>query len=126
MIREHNKYRFYKDDNENWYIDLPQYLEVGGEAVDLQMVLGADDLLEHLTENGDEVTLELGTDKKGEYYWDYLEKCINNPTKIGAAYMYSTGVDIYAVWLCPVVEFIFGDFPNVIYFRKIDTSIIKY
>jgi len=124
MIRQHNQYRFYKE-NEGWYIDLPEYIEAGGLYEDLAMVLGADDLLDHLTKDGDEIFLELGVDKKGEYYWDYIEKCKNNPPGSGATYVYTTGVEMFVCWLCPVTIFLFDEYPEIIYFKKIDKSIIK-
>jgi len=118
------KYRFYLE-GEAWYIDLPEYIEMGGDKADLQMVLGADDLLNYLSNNSSEIELELAVDKKGEYYWDYIEKATNNPVQSGATYVYQTGVNILIVWLCDVVTFLFGDFPEVIYFRKVDSASIK-
>ena len=50
--------RFYKE-NSIWYIDLPEFLEEGmGSKANLMMVDGADTLLDILSNNGSEVTLE--------------------------------------------------------------------
>lgn len=46
-------YRFYKEDLK-WYVDLPEW---EGDKSSLQMVAGADDMLELYAENKDEVTL---------------------------------------------------------------------
>jgi hypothetical protein len=52
------KKRFYKE-NEIWYIDLPEFLERGlGSKANLMMVDGSDNLLDILSENSNEVTVE--------------------------------------------------------------------
>ena len=48
-------YSFYKE-NQKWYIDFPAYVEHGGAKADLQMVAGADKMLDKLS-NGKKVTL---------------------------------------------------------------------
>ena len=40
-----------------WYIDLPEYLLQGGDKGDLQMVSGADTMLDIIAEEKSEVTL---------------------------------------------------------------------
>jgi hypothetical protein len=47
-------YRFIKEGTE-WYIDLPEYIENGGSKGDLQMVEGADTMLDIISAGGDEV-----------------------------------------------------------------------
>ena len=50
--------RFYKE-NEIWYIDLPEFLEQGlGSKANLMMVDGSDALLDILSKNGTEVSVE--------------------------------------------------------------------
>ena len=39
-------YRFYKEPDGRWYIDLPEYMEQGGDKADLEMVEGADTFLD--------------------------------------------------------------------------------
>ena len=43
-----------------WYIDLPDWT---GTKAELQMVAGADTLLDHLSNNGTTVNIALSTDK---------------------------------------------------------------
>lgn len=38
-------HRFVREDN-SWYIDLPEYIEQGGSKGDLEMVSGADTMLD--------------------------------------------------------------------------------
>ena len=52
--------RFYKE-NGMWFIDLPEFLEKGlGTKANLLMVAGADELLDILSQNGTEITLQFG------------------------------------------------------------------
>ena len=55
-----NNYTFNKDNN-NWYIDLPNWTGTKGE---LQMVGGADTLLDHLSNNGTTVNVTLTIEKE--------------------------------------------------------------
>lgn len=47
-------YKFYKDEVHNWYIDLPSY---PGPKADLQMVMGADTMLDLLSQGNGYVHL---------------------------------------------------------------------
>ena len=51
-------YRFIKLED-YWFIDLPEYIEQGGNPGDLQMVDGADTMLDVMAENGDSVSLTI-------------------------------------------------------------------
>jgi hypothetical protein len=52
------KKRFYKE-NEIWYIDLPEFLDEGlGTKANLMMVDGSDELLDILSKNSTEVSVE--------------------------------------------------------------------
>jgi hypothetical protein len=52
------QHRFIREGGE-WYIDLPEYLEQGGSKGDLQMVSGADTMLDIIAEKKDEVILQI-------------------------------------------------------------------
>lgn len=121
-----NTYRFYKEE-EKWYIDLPEWIENGGPKEALQMVLGADDLLDDLTGNiENEITLEISDDDNEFFDWDesyMLCKTYNNPPGDGATYTCVTNTVSntreFVVWLCPVTLFIFGSYPYEIYFKVV-------
>jgi hypothetical protein len=51
-------YKFLKEGKE-WFIDLPAYLEQGGSKRDLQMVEGADTMLDRIAGNNTEVVLNI-------------------------------------------------------------------
>ncbi len=52
-------FRFYKEEDNRWYIDLPEW---EGSKEDLEMVLGADVLLFNLANEQDEVYVEFGSE----------------------------------------------------------------
>lgn len=97
--------RFYKDPDNRWYVDLPEW---EGEKDDLEMVSGADLLLDIISSGTDYVDVTFDTDifdgakelkHKGGGYYD------NN-----APHGPST------IWLCSVTEFVFGNYPDKIYY----------
>ena len=52
------EYRFYREEND-WFIDLPEYLAQGGSKADLAMVAGADTMLERIAGKNDAVVLKI-------------------------------------------------------------------
>lgn len=118
------KYRFYKDLDNKWYIDLPDFIEAGGSKSALEMVLGADSFLERLTPGPGyrEVFLELSDSKPFDRSMVY--SLAKSPTRIDSGCFYvnidSVPDHIHVMWLCDVVKFVFnGQFPYRIYFNKI-------
>lgn len=114
-------FRFYKEIGERWYVDLPEW---EGDKEDLQMVAGADLFLEILSQGEGEVDVILtATDfpganrlllkKMGEIEsWELGE---------GAWYKLEDYFDLdLTMWLCPVTEFVFGEYPTTIYFCKLE------
>lgn len=127
------KLRFYQTLENQWFIDLPEYL-IHGEGpngiepneADLQMVLGADKFLDELSEEGNEVYLLISTDVKeirdyeelpmfAKHGWDWISRA-NYVETFNGCY-YTNGARY--LWLCPVTEFIFGEYPKNIYYKKV-------
>lgn len=108
-------YRFYKESRldhvsgyqREWYIDLPKY---PGPKAALQMVAGADYLLDVLSEGKDEVKISLSLTQKENHC---LKLCTTEQTTYGRWYWYEN----HALWLCPVVVYVFGYYPETIYFK---------
>lgn len=106
--------RFYNRDG-SWYADLPEYIESGGTEADCLMVSGADTWLDFLSNYGDNIVLELSAE----------EPLTHSITKIheddfGATYMayeYNEKPINHQMWLCPVTLFVFGNYPQTIYYR---------
>ena len=51
---------FVKEEDNRWYIDLPNW---EGDKADLEMVMGADTLLEYISNNGDYVSIKISLDE---------------------------------------------------------------
>lgn len=116
-------YRFYKEEGD-WFIDLPEYLEEEcGTVADLQMVAGADTLLEHLSQGKDEVFIVFANQFFDGY--NLLLIKIGDPGKEEWMTEISSGAFYEAayhspkiIWLCDVVKYVFnGEFPNQIFCR---------
>jgi hypothetical protein len=123
------KYTF-KKENSRWYIDLPEYIEEGlGGKEDLEMVQGADTLLDILSSDSDSVTLDVREDYFGEA--SYILNKISSENiedfqycPVGQFYSVSLiTLEEYnhVLWLCPVTEYVFeGRYPDNIYISIIN------
>lgn len=113
-------YQFIKT-GRDWFIDLPEYLEQGGSKGDLQMVDGADTMLDMMAEGNDTVSLYVSRDAfDGADLLVLTEKC--DPYIGGGYYLMKNyeGQEINKnMWLCQVTEFVFGDIPEQIYVKRI-------
>ena len=119
--------RFYKENTGRWYADLPTY---PGEKSELEMVLGADKMLDFYAQEENEITLtlssiplqglcdiitleNLGLPKTlDQTFYD------DNEINLGATYKVHSIklIDFdFNLWLCPVTLFVFGEYPQNIY-----------
>ena len=111
--------KFKREPDYRWFAVLPEW---EGSKDELEMVLGADTMLEFLSEDNDEVSLcmsgeEFENSDKLEFVRFAVE--LNN----GAYYKLSSfrGIEINIdMWLCDVTKFVFGSFPKVIYISVIN------
>lgn len=111
--------RFYKEPDNSWFVDLPEWT---GAKADLQMVAGADTMLEFLSDGKTEVWLEISEE---EFTTESLEETVKlyfvreaTELKNGAFYnlqTFSEELINLEVWLCDVTLFVFGHFPKTIY-----------
>ena len=128
-----SKHNFNKIKN-RWYIDLPLWL---GPSSSLEMIWGADDLLNRISDGSNKVTLELST-RKFKGYDDVLDRVakmteLTDEDGSNAGYGRFDGA-VYEVrnkhiknkivtennlWLCGVTLFVFLRYPKHIYFKKI-------
>jgi len=101
-------FKFYKENN-RWYIDLPEW---EGQKSELEMVVGADEFLDIVSENGEEVLINIST----EFFFGCSKLRLTHidPSE-GAWYQSDT---YHRMWLCDVTKFVFGDFPETIFFSK--------
>lgn len=109
------EYKFYKENDGKWYIDLSDYT---GPKEDLEMVMGADTMLNIIDNN---------SNNDGVVYLILSEKYFNgsnyltfkNEEHDGANYNMPYYNGIYYnldMWLCSVTKFVFNKFPENIYF----------
>lgn len=100
---------FEKDPNNRWYAILPEW---EGERWELEMVMGADDMLEILSQGESPISLILSTDEFEGYKYKLTYKNYFD----GGAYYYLQGEFFeFVVWLCHVTEFVFGELPKELY-----------
>jgi len=111
------KLKFYKEADERWYVELPEW---EGSKADLEMVAGADTMLNYMAEGNDHVNLYLS-----EEAFDGADKLefIRMATEIGngAHYIMKSyaGIEFNLdVWICDVCRFVFGKMPMEIYLSK--------
>lgn len=110
-------YKFKKQLHNRWYIQLDEWT---GSNDDLEMVLGADTLLDIISEGENEVNCIIS-----ETYFEGSEKLeqigLGDEFMGGSNYILKTykGIGINLdVWLCDVTKFVFGYFPKIIYICK--------
>jgi hypothetical protein len=112
-------YKFIKT-GQDWYIDLPEYIEQGGSAGDLQMIDGADKMLDMMAEGKNSVTLNIAREQfERSDILILTEKC--DPYIGGGYYIMKQyeGQEINrTMWLCQVTEFVFGDIPPLIFVSR--------
>jgi len=122
------KHKFIKTEG-IWYIDLPEFIEQGlGTKANLMMVAGADLMLDILSNNGNEITLEFsGEPIEGSQHTlvkqrfgldkELLNKIGHAPVDYGAYYNWIENNN-QSVWLCPVTEYVFnGVYPETIFVK---------
>lgn len=114
------RFRFYKEPDNRWFIDLPEW---EGSKADLEMVAGADVMLDYMAEDKDEVFLYISEEPfEDSDVLEFQKKAdeIGN----GAYYLMPKyrGIDLnLELWLCDVTLHVFnGTFPSVIHVRKIE------
>lgn len=114
------EFRFYAKEEsygKTWWIDLPAYTAQGGDPAELQMVAGADDMLELLSEDSNEIRLQISEQKVKDFY--ELKRVDEIPT-ISGRYYFDNATDLL-LWLCPVTLWIFeGRYPEIIYYKLCD------
>ena len=108
--------RFYRSKEELWYVDMPGWQ---GSIDALEMVQGADELLDHLCQHtGKDVHLQVSIREFDEC--EKLLKIQNDVVGGGAYYAYATETAPKILWLCSVSNWYFGDHPDVIFFKSIN------
>ena len=113
--------KFIKDHTSCWYAELPDY---PGSLADLEMVCGADTMLDIYAQGDHEVILKMET-VEPEYRTDVLEfNSLSMGDMDGGAYydIKKIGNHVFdlQIWLCSVTVFVFGEYPKKIYVTKVN------
>ena len=118
-----------------WYAYLPEFLEQGfGTKNNLLMVDGADSFLDLLSGGGDRVTLDISLEEFNGYQakmnkvvmgknQELLDSVGHEPVEYGAYYEVREldgSSFLLRLWLCPVTEYVFGDYPKGMWVRMVD------
>ncbi|WP_316812144.1 DUF6717 family protein [Pedobacter heparinus] len=107
-------FRFYKTADGRWFIDLPEW---GGSIDDLQMVEGADTMLDRVSCYTNECYLEMSDEPFDNADRITLVEDLTNSVG-GGNYVMETykGEPInHTMWLCQVTVEVFHTLPTVIY-----------
>ena len=107
---------FYKDPDNKWYVDLPDWK---GSKADLQMVMGADTMLDIMSEGNNSISIHFDLNLY-EGADQLICKEVHSADFSGATYILKTyrGIELnLEMWLCDVTKFVFGYFPKIIYFN---------
>lgn len=112
-------YNFLKEDSGKWYIDIPGWER---DKAELEMVEGADTMLDYVSENDSIVTLKLSDTSFTEANELELRHDYSQQTGGGGIYFlerYEGETMNQEMWLCEVTEYVFGRLPQIIYFKKV-------
>lgn len=93
-----------------WFINIPY----NGDVNDLQMVDGADELLDEIAE-GRRIVRIIATISDNISKPDYILEKIKEDNMGGT---YTITGSVKQLWLCNVTKLIFNNFPNQIYIYK--------
>lgn len=104
--------KFTKDSNNKWYVVLPEW---EGSPEDLEMVCGADTMLDILAKGNFEVTLNIS---ETPFENATLELHFDREENGGAWYNLKSEFFNFEVWLCYVTTFVFGSLPKTIYLSR--------
>jgi hypothetical protein len=112
------KLKFYKESDNRWYVDLPEW---EGSKADLELVSGADTMLEYMSEGENHVWLILSEENfEGSDKLEFIR--LATEVENGAFYKLEKykGIEInLEMWLCDVTKFVFGDFPKIIHLSNV-------
>lgn len=108
------KITFEKWEDGRWFIVFPEY---EGDQEDLEMVDGADKLLDFLTVDGLYVNLKVDIEEQPG--WSILQLIAHD--ELGGTYQVNTVGNFEGdIWLCNVVHDVLGEHPDTIYFKCLD------
>ena len=125
------KVRFYKNEDNNWYADVPGHtleeneMVMGSDAV-LEMIsngnkaIGSDAAFDMISNGKDEVILEVSDEPIVDYLAHFH---MTEHDEDGASYESCGNADILGeIWICNVTHDVLGEHPEDIYIKYIDKN----
>lgn len=112
-------FRFYKEPDGRWYVELPGW---EGSKADLEMVQGADTMLEMISGAAGECLLKLSDTQFDHAELLELEHAREPNLGGGGDYLlqkYEGETTLLRLWLCEVTNYVFKGLPERIYFQKV-------
>jgi len=103
-----SNYTFVKDEDGRWYIDLPEW---EGPQEDLEMVMGADTMLDIIAQGEDDVVISISD----TYVPHKMRLEFIREESDGGMYQLHSTLHSFEVWLCHVTKFVFGNLPETLY-----------
>lgn len=103
---------FYKQTDQRWFVDLPEWK---GDKDDLEMVMGADTMLDILSQGENKISLYVSIEPFNNYQYILTLK---EEIYDGGLYDLSSDNHNFEVWLCSVTKFVFNYLPKKIYLSK--------
>ena len=108
-------FRFYREEDDRWFVELPEW---DGEKDDLEMVLGAEMLLQILAgEDGTWVYVEMSDEPFEEAKVLTYDNNIEFNEEMPGWYNNDAWHGPSTIWLCAVTIFVFGYYPDKIYYK---------
>ena len=103
--------KFTKENDYRWFAEVPGW---EGDRDELEMVMGADTMLDYISQEEDSVYLTLSLEEFKGY--EYL-LTLNEEVYDGGNY-HLVGKNVeFDVWICHVTKFVFGHLPEKIYIK---------
>lgn len=102
-------FNFEKDPDGRWYIILPEWV---GDREELEMVMGADTMLDILAQGENLVNVSISETPFKDAKFILT---IKNYEAGGANYLLTSKLHNFEIWLCHVTTFVFGFFPKILY-----------
>lgn len=112
-------FRFYKELDGRWYVELPDW---NGPKEDLEMVQGADTMLDLISGTAPECYLKLSDVPFEQAELLELEHTPEPNLGGGGDYLldkYEGETTLLRIWLCEVTNYVFKGLPERIYFKKV-------
>lgn len=106
--KEMRKLTFVKEETNRWYVVLPEW---DGDKEDLEMVMGADVMLDILAQGEPVVDVLLSTKPFNHLF----ELHFIREESGGGWYKFVGEYNETELWLCHVTKFVFGGLPEIIY-----------